>query len=117
MTNFVTPLHSLCGFDLESKPSNRYVWRNLSSQARLAIEMWRFVAISLFVDPMSLAVPIASLCKVTATAPDYYVISDAGPNKFGFAMSYTIRLVNYFGTLHWPGRLIVMITFKMQKNS
>jgi hypothetical protein len=34
MKNFVTPLHSLCGFDLTSKPQSRHAWRRLSSQAR-----------------------------------------------------------------------------------
>ena len=77
MKNFVSPLHSLCGFDLNSKPQGRHTWRRLTSQARMAIEMWRMVAISLYIDPLLLAVPIVSLCRLNTAPPDYYVVSDA----------------------------------------
>jgi len=102
MGNFVTPLHSLCGFDLDVKPQGRHVWRRLSSQARLAIEMWRMVAISLYVDPMLLAVPIMSLCRLSTMPPDYYIISDAGPLKFGYAIYDSSGVLLWYSALAWP---------------
>jgi hypothetical protein len=74
MGNFVTPLHSLCGFDLTSTPQNKHSLRRMSSQARLAIEMWRMAAVSLFVDPMLLAVPITSLCRATSYPTHPHII-------------------------------------------
>jgi hypothetical protein len=102
MGNFVTPLHSLCGFDLTSTPQNRHSLRRMSSQARLAIEMWRMAAVSLFVDPMLLAVPITSLCRLVTLPPHYYVISDAGPVKFGYAVYDSAGTLLWYSALAWP---------------
>ena len=48
MHNFVQPLHSLCGgpSKIESG-SSTLTWRNVSSQAKFAVEMWRMAAICL----------------------------------------------------------------------
>jgi hypothetical protein len=68
-----------------------------------AIEMWRMVAISLYVDPILLAVPIASLCRLVTLPPDYYVISDAGgPLKFGYAIYDSSGVLLWYSALAWP---------------
>lgn len=102
MHNFVQPLHSLCGLKNQDTSHARHTWRNVSSQAKFAVEMWRMVAICLYVEPLSLAVPIASLCSVGLGSPDYYVISDAGPDMFGFAVYSPAGVLLWYSALAWP---------------
>ena len=102
MHNFVQPLHSLCGLKGQDTSHARHAWRNVSSQAKFAVEMWRMVAICLYVDPLSLAVPIASLCSVGLASPDYYVISDAGPDMFGFAVYSPAGVLLWYSASSWP---------------
>jgi hypothetical protein len=103
MHNFVQPLHSLCGGPLKIAPGfSKLTWRNVSSQAKFAVEMWRMAAICLFTNPYSLSVSILSLCSSEFLSPDYYIISDAGPDMLGFAIYGPTGVLLWYSALEWP---------------
>jgi hypothetical protein len=106
MKNFVHPLHSLCGNPVvvRSGKSTNQATKNMrvTSSAKFAVEMWRMVAISLFADPFCFAVPLRSLIKVNSDIPEFFFISDAGPNKAGLAVYDRVGTMLFFSSYAWP---------------
>ena len=64
--------------------------------------MWRVVAICLFASPTSLAIPISALIKDRTSNPQFYVISDAGPDLAGFAIYDSIGELIFYSAYAWP---------------
>jgi hypothetical protein len=104
MTHFVYPFHAMCGkYGLDPKASsNRQLWRAVSSQVKFSVEMWRMVAMSLYCDPLSLAMPIASLVRPLYSLPDYFLITDAGPLKLGYAIHNSEGVLLWYSSYTWP---------------
>ena len=106
MKNFVQPLHNLCRspeptIDRPRSRFNTIKKMRVSSAARFAVEMWRFVAVSLFADPLSLAVPIRALVRDELVA-ELYFVSDAGPDKAGFAVYDPLGSLLFYSAYEWP---------------
>lgn len=59
--------------------------RRLSSMAKLAVVLWRAVALVLLKSPGALAVPLRSLVRGSGSA-DVFVVTDAGPAGLGLIM-------------------------------
>lgn len=96
MKNFVQPLNNLCGHVGNMKSVR------VSSAAKFAVEMWRVVAICLYACPTSLAVPISVLIMDKTKNPQFYVISDAGPDLAGFAVYDAIGTLLFYSAYEWP---------------
>jgi hypothetical protein len=64
--------------------------------------MWRVVAICLFTSPTSLAVPISLLIADKSKNPQFYVISDAGPDLAGFAIYDAYGRLIFYSAYVWP---------------
>lgn len=103
MSNFVQPLHAMCGaYGLNEKSSYKSIWRNVSSQARFAVEMWRMAAVCLYLDPILLAMPLTSLVAMNIETADTFFISDAGPLKLGFAIYNAKGGLLWYSAYAWP---------------
>jgi len=103
MSNFVQPLHSMCGaYGLNGSSSYKSIWRNVSSQARFAVEMWRMAAVCLYLNPILLAMPLTSIVNLNVEAADVYFISDAGPLKLGFAVYSSAGILLWYSAYTWP---------------
>lgn len=105
MRNFVQPLHNMCRSlpkegSLSSFSQNRSRMR-VTSAARVAVEMWRVVAICLFADPLCFAIPIRSLIRDSSIA-ELYFISDAGPLLAGFAIYDSYGCLLFYSAYTWP---------------
>ena len=81
---------------------HKSVWRNVSSQARFAVEMWRMAAVCLYLDPVLLAVPLTSLATFNREEADVFFISDAGPLKLGFAIYNAVGGLLWYSAYAWP---------------
>ena len=103
MSNFVQPLHAMCGkFGLNEGSSHKSIWRNVSSQARFAVEMWRMAAVCLYLDPVLLAMPLTSIVNLNLRAPDVFFVTDAGPLKLGFAVYDSTGRLLWYSAWAWP---------------
>ena len=81
MRPFVQPLYAMTqGW----RPSQHR--KSIPSTAKLAIIMWRSVALLLLSDPKALAVPLTRFHIDERKGWDFYVISDAGPLALGVAI-------------------------------
>lgn len=94
----------MCGHSKNEKQTQAHQNRKrmrVTSAARFAVEMWRMVAICLFVDPLCFAVSIRSLVREKSFA-NLFLISDAGPDKAGFAVYCANGTLLYYSAYAWP---------------
>lgn len=102
MKCFVAPLHHLSE-NVNVCTSSPFMLRNVSSAARFAVEMWRVATICLYVDAQSLALPLRALIRSKRySRPDFFVRSDAGPLKAGFAIYDAAGNMLFYSSHAWP---------------
>ena len=89
MRAFVSPLHHMvASFPLTANP--RAVIRT-SSAARQCVEVWRAVAIMLFVDKEAMLVPISRMSHIQPPNSQFSLIADAGPVGIGAGIIGSLR--------------------------
>jgi hypothetical protein len=81
MRSFVSPLHHMvqkCGVN-----ATRYTTQKATSAARFCIELWRAVALLLFVDREAMSIPLRQMSHRRPPSSPFSLIADAGPNGVG----------------------------------
>lgn len=104
MKNFVQALHNLSCHPKDEKKTFSYLKRRrmrVTSAARFAVEMWRMVSVCLFIDPLYFSVSIRALVRNKSLA-DLFFISDAGPDKAGFAVYSATGCLLFYSAYSWP---------------
>ena len=104
MKNFVQALHNLTSLPKNEKQTFAHHTRKrmrVTSAAKFAVEMWRMVAVCLFVNPLCFAVSIRALVRNKSSA-NLFLISDAGPDKAGFAVYCASGTLLFYSAYAWP---------------
>jgi hypothetical protein len=92
MRPFVRALHNMTAC---MSRANRFATKKPSSAARFCIEIWRVVAIWLYINPEVLAVPLSSMLPRVGSVQESWIVSDAGPCGLGAAVFVKGELVLY----------------------
>ena len=53
-------------------------------------------------DPLALAMPITSLVRPPLSVPDFFLITDAGPLRLGFAIYNSRGVLLWYSSYTWP---------------
>lgn len=104
MKNFVHALHKMSSYpkdDQKFSAPHRCKLMRVTSAAKFAVEMWRMVAVCLFIDPLCFAISIRALVRDKSCA-DLFFISDAGPDKAGFAVYSASGSLLFYSAYSWP---------------
>lgn len=104
MKNFVQALHNMSTYPKNDNTPCAFQRRRpmrVTSAARFAVEMWRMVAVCLFINPLCFAVSIRALVRDKSGA-DLFFISDAGPDKAGFAVYNAKGILLFYSAYSWP---------------
>jgi hypothetical protein len=92
MRPFVRALHNMTA---NMSGANRFATKKPSSAARFCIEIWRVVAILLYINKEALAVPLSSMLPRVGSVQESWIVSDAGPYGLGAAVFVKGELVMY----------------------
>lgn len=87
MRAFVSPLHHMV--QLFGAASNKRVTKRATSAARFCVELWRAVALLLFVDSEAMLVPMRHMSQLPRPSCGYSLIADAGPDRIGAGIRNT----------------------------
>ena len=81
MRAFVTPLHHMVASFGTS--ANKRATKPTTSAARFCIEVWRAVALLLFIDREAMQVPMRHMAHRQPPTAQFALIADAGPDRIG----------------------------------
>ena len=80
---FVQPLHSLCR---QKETNTLHISRHANSEQRFCMEIWAAIAVLLYINSDSLAVPLRRIQTLKPNCNDLFLISDASPHHISIAI-------------------------------
>lgn len=85
MRPFVSALHNMTAF---MSGGNRFATKKPTLAVQFCIEVWRVVAMLLYIYPEALAVPLTSLLPRVKSVQESWIVSDVGPYGLGAAFFF-----------------------------